>query len=382
MKKTKPPDENKDVNIISLEDNQGAPPVASRKRKKLFWIIPTVILGAALVTLLVIFVILPLVKYNHATDLLSQKQFDEAISIFESLGDYRDSAVMVKEATYQKANDLLLNKEYDEAIVIFTDLEEYKDSKDLIKEANYQKANDLLLNKEYDAAIALFTGLADYKDSGNLLDEARYLMAKQYLADGEYYYASEIFQELGVYKDSADLLITSNYSQALLYYQLGLFDPAKSLFETMPTYEESSRYIGLLNGLINIQGTWQVVSGDRQHVFIGWKYFMVDDPYGENIITEGTLEESYINEDLIRFTTYVTGYFVNYDMKNNLFTTEFFVYGSQKWGFKTYSVIEEYGKINIFTTNVKILDLLEPDLLTMVETYPYLADFLPYLLGK
>ena len=79
-------------------------------------------------------VVVPSIKYNEALELVENKNYDEAIAIFEELGDYSDSADMICEAKYKKAEELMSNKKFDVALEIFNELGNYSDSKDKISD--------------------------------------------------------------------------------------------------------------------------------------------------------------------------------------------------------------------------------------------------------
>jgi len=130
----------------------------------IFVVVVTIII---LLLILVNLVIIPNSKYNKAQDMLNSKQYDEAITIFAELGEYRDSADQLDLAKYNKAQGMLTNKQYDNAIVLFSELGEYRDSADQIDSAKYSKAQEMLANKQYDNAIALFTELGNYRDSAD-----------------------------------------------------------------------------------------------------------------------------------------------------------------------------------------------------------------------
>lgn len=358
-------------------------PGKQKKNGRIVYILVALVC-AVLLTLVGIFILRPFILYNQATTLLEQGQYDEAITVFESLGEYKDSATMVMEASYQKGEYLLDSGLFDEAIEVFTNLEDYKQSMEMVKEASYQKANDFLSKGEYEEAKDLFTSLADYKDSEILLMESKYLLANRFAEEEEFYTASGIYQELGDYKDSAERLTQSNYALAELYYQHGLFELAKALFETIPTYEDSSDYIGFSRALLQLQGTWEKDTGTRQFVFIGWKFFQVDSPHGENLVSEGTLSEADVTEEFIKAATGVTGLFINYDVQNNLFQTTIYVPGGIDHGgndkvYSTLSVTDQYRKINSFTYNTKIVDIIKPEISRLLVEFPHLTEDFTYL---
>ncbi len=159
-------------------------------------------------------------KYNSAIELQNNKNFSEAVEIFENLGDYQDSAKRVKECKYQNAlllieaedyaaAKLLLNElkgynedietklqisdysiakkylekgKYEKAEELFKQLNEYGDSKEMVKECSYRKAISLIESKKYEEAIEILSKLKKYSDSSEKLNEAKYLYVTENLS--------------------------------------------------------------------------------------------------------------------------------------------------------------------------------------------------------
>lgn len=72
--------------------------------------------------------------YLDAEKLLNSQNYDDAISFFESLGDYKDSSSKLMEAKYLKAESLRSSRKFAEAYLILKELGEYKDSSIQAKE--------------------------------------------------------------------------------------------------------------------------------------------------------------------------------------------------------------------------------------------------------
>lgn len=240
--------------------------VRSTKRKIQRRRVSLILTGIGVISILLFYVVLPFIKYSQASNSLSTKEYDNAISLFENLG-------------------------------------EYKNAKELLNEANYQKANDLLANNLYVESIEIFTALQEYKDSENYLMEANYLLATQYVKEENFSKAVWLFENLGDYKDSKELLEQSKYPIALAYYKNGGFYLAYQVFKEIPSYKDSSVYIGKLKTLIGIQGTWEESEyGFEQFVFDGWKYYWVLFPNSSDTsVYEYELEEINVTSDLIVF---------------------------------------------------------------------------------
>lgn len=131
--------------------------------------------------------------YVNALQKVVAEQYEDAISIFEQIGDYKDSEEQIanceehiKENLYVQAIGLFDSKSYDEAITIFEELGDYKDSQEQIvscnerieatkKEETYDMAVGLMQAGEYDEAIVEFGKIPGYEDTAKLLQECEKL---------------------------------------------------------------------------------------------------------------------------------------------------------------------------------------------------------------
>ena len=112
-----------------------------KKVKKAGMIAAPVICICLIVALLMNPVIIPAVKYRAAVSLANEENYDEAISAFEALGDYRDSAEQIENCKagilankYDSAVSLANEGKYAEAITEFETLGNYQDSEQKISE--------------------------------------------------------------------------------------------------------------------------------------------------------------------------------------------------------------------------------------------------------
>lgn len=131
--------------------------------------------------------------YVSALQKVVAEQYEDAISIFEQIRDYKDSGEQIenceehiKENLYVQAIGLFDLKSYEEAITIFEELGDYKDSQEQIvscnerieatkKEETYNMAVGLMQAGEYDEAIVEFGKIPGYEDTANLLQECKKL---------------------------------------------------------------------------------------------------------------------------------------------------------------------------------------------------------------
>ena len=109
--------------------------------------------------------------YLKASQLYKQAAYAQALPLYESLGDFADSAKMA-EICSQKAD--------------------------------YNAAEALLATQDYEAALPLYEGLGMYADSPLKAITCRYENGLRYLAQGDYKNAIFWLEPLGNYEDCAD----------------------------------------------------------------------------------------------------------------------------------------------------------------------------------
>jgi len=111
--------------------------------------------------------------YKKATGLYEEGKYEEAIAIFEELGDYENSADMVNVCRYDLAKSLYDAGDFDGAKPVFEALGNYNDSADMVSDCTYQKAEALYAAGSYEEALALYEGIADYKDTTDKITAAK-----------------------------------------------------------------------------------------------------------------------------------------------------------------------------------------------------------------
>ena len=140
------------------------------------------ILGIASVSLFVITValallfgkvIIPRNKYNRAIELMGRESYDEAVAIFEKLGNYKESKKHLNETKYNKAMKAMKEEDYDSAIIVFEKLDNYKESKKHLDESRYNKAMKAIKEEDYDSAYILLHELGNYEDSSQQLENIK-----------------------------------------------------------------------------------------------------------------------------------------------------------------------------------------------------------------
>ena len=117
-------------------------------------------------------IIIPNSRYNNAIALMDGGKHVEAISAFQAMNGYKDSAekirvcnIAIADGKYIDAVTLMEAGNYEAALAIFTELGEYKNSTQKITEIKYNQATVLKESGNYKAAMIAFGALGDYKDS-------------------------------------------------------------------------------------------------------------------------------------------------------------------------------------------------------------------------
>lgn len=83
-------------------------------------------------------------KYKNAMSLYENGAYEEALVIFQELGDHENSAEMANACNYEIASEYLASGEYQKAADIFTALGDYKDSADKAKESAEMVVHEIL----------------------------------------------------------------------------------------------------------------------------------------------------------------------------------------------------------------------------------------------
>ena len=160
-----------DKEIIRINAEKQAAEIAAKKAKKKKKIIAAVIAAVVAlgigVTVLTVTVIIPESKYNSAVELMNSGKYDEAITAFEAMDGYKDSAEQItkcetgiKENKYNAAVELYTEGKYDEAYNAFFELDGYKDSSDKLAEmiaepASISAKNSAFISAGHDHTVGL-----------------------------------------------------------------------------------------------------------------------------------------------------------------------------------------------------------------------------------
>lgn len=110
--------------------------------------------------------------YKAAVSKMESGSYAEALTAFQALGDYKDSAAQATECSYKLAVAEFDAGNYDAAKAAFTALGDYKDGAEYIKKCDYIAAKALFEAEKYEEAVAALTALGDYEDCAELASQA------------------------------------------------------------------------------------------------------------------------------------------------------------------------------------------------------------------
>jgi len=192
--------------------------------------------------------------------LMDDGDYEKAMTIFLSLGDYEDSASKAKKCKniidYNTAKKLFDTGNYEAAKTAFDALGSYTDAKEMaIKCQNnidYNKAVALKASGDLEGAAKIFITLGNFKDSFNLAKECQcsvdYNKAVGLMGQGNYTGAADLLKYAASvnYKDSKQLLLecTSRdiYFEAVAAFNSKKFFTAYKLFGKIADYKDAADY--------------------------------------------------------------------------------------------------------------------------------------------
>lgn len=206
--------------------------------------------------------------YDDSIEMFNNGNYSDALSQFETLGDYENSQEMVSACKYEIATEFFTSEQYEEALTLFSELGDYKDSLDTANACRYTIAAGLFEDEEYEDALAIYTELADYKDSEEKANACAREIGMRTNADYDFLSALEtsILDRLGrSNNDNADHLSLVNTELAYL-----------SRFESESFYDANLKALSdqYLDGLyLQKEALAEEYEGDYQ---IEWQEGMVE----------------------------------------------------------------------------------------------------------
>ena len=121
--------------------------VPVKKKTKLMLIAFASVAAACVILLIVFLIAIPSLKYNKALTLLENDKYSEAIPIFDSLGNFKQSADKKSECYYLWGKNLFDEGMYSLALERFNNARGYSDSDDYIEKIDAYNYQSSLIDK-------------------------------------------------------------------------------------------------------------------------------------------------------------------------------------------------------------------------------------------
>lgn len=170
--------------------------------------------------------------YDAAIGYQAAGQYDEAIAIYNELGNYSDSATL---ATKTGADKLYAAGSYAEAWDIYAALDEAYHTHDADYSAMYNAADEARASGNYDAAYDGFAALGNYRDAKDKAMRCGVEKAESLYAAENYGEAAEVYTFIG----DTDKANECTYRYAAQLAAQGEYLPAAQQYEAIMDYADS-----------------------------------------------------------------------------------------------------------------------------------------------
>lgn len=252
-------------------DKQAAALRARKKRKILIAGIAVVVIAATM--FLSVKVLIPNHKYSRAESLMNEGRYEEAISVFQDLGDYKDAANMAK---YTQAEGFVEAYDYSAASREFEELGDYKDSPSRFLEVNYAWAEKLMQDGDHQGALSRFGMLGNYKDAPERVLAIQYARAEDYYHNGDYILSLAMFSELmkDGYADAEQRIeevLATVCAQASELEEARDYSGAIATYQSVRVYRDVSSEVQAIKGKAYNDGMEEVQKGNYENAFTLFK---------------------------------------------------------------------------------------------------------------
>lgn len=154
--------------------------------------------------------------------------------------DYTGREELDQKASMIQAAALKEEGNYEEARTIFLSLGDYPGARDQASDCLYKPAQQKMEQGDWDGTIDLLNGIMDYLNSRDMTLECHYHKAEELLAAGDAEGASREFLLAGDWSDAKERCKALTYAQAEDLYTAGDIKAAQSLYASIPDYLDSN----------------------------------------------------------------------------------------------------------------------------------------------
>ena len=245
----------------------------SKKAKNTVKLLVAAAVVAICAFLVVTCVIVPGNKYKEAVAAMDSKNYEQAVTLFTELGNYKDAAEYAVKAqeemnkiVYAQAQTYMNNGQFVDAANELNKIQGYMDSSDLI----FTCGEELVKNAKYSDAIDVFELVPDHATSSTYID---YCEGVVLFTTGNYEGAKTQLQKVSTFMDANTYINTCNnifkLEEAEEYWAKGYLNSAKAIYDKLPKdFEHNgvsvSKRLSLLkknSKFLNLCGKWKSTGG-------------------------------------------------------------------------------------------------------------------------
>ena len=186
--------------------------------------------------------------YEKGLQRYSEGNYDKALRIFNSLGNYRNSVPYRNSSFYNYAGQLYNDGSFEESLRLSSQMGSYAHNKKRMKLMKYSVGLKKLYSNpvDFEGAIYYLSQVEGMRNSSIYLNEARtlkYNRAAQLNNAKKFEEAQKMFLELKKHEDSSSRATETFYNQAKSLYKNKEYDKAFQMFRKLGSYEESRQYV-------------------------------------------------------------------------------------------------------------------------------------------
>lgn len=236
-------------------------------------------------------------NYKQALLMFENKEYIQAIEIFDSLKSYKDSTLYSDKCRIAIGDSFLEQKDFVKAEDEYKKIHDVAQKTDKLKKCNYTKAIKLFDEKKYFESKNIFQKLGDFQNSADYLNKCRLeikFLKFDYTTSNNAY--ADFYKCYGKVDDTTDINIAENY----ISFAYGTwFDETNTKIEISPTHFDGKEYgvYAVSNGaaliyffddeysVYELYGYQDYIAGDRLN------YSKVSEPENLTIYSSMTTDE-------------------------------------------------------------------------------------------
>ena len=124
--------------------------------------------------------------YKKAGQLFNGGAYERAMTIYQKLGDYKDSAEKVPECLERLGSETISASKYKEAYIWYTQLLNYPEYRETASQGLYEIGKNSMETKNWSLAVSCFSKIPSYENSQELLRRSKGMKSGSNFADSAF----------------------------------------------------------------------------------------------------------------------------------------------------------------------------------------------------